>query len=189
VIITHGPSGAGKTTLTQQLLAALGAIRVRSDVERKRLHGIPALARTGSAPGAHIYASDETARNYDRLLHCARDIACAGFPVIVDATFLQFEQRAVFHALAVELGVPFAIVNVVASPAELRARVEERAARADDASEATLQVLQRQLDNGEPLTRAEFRHAVLATSGSAPVAHAVCDALAEQLHARATEHA
>ncbi len=57
MIITHGLSGAGKTTLTRQLLAALGAIRVRSDVERKRLHGLNALARNGHrAPATGIYA-------------------------------------------------------------------------------------------------------------------------------------
>ena len=39
IVITHGFSGCGKTTLSQSLLETVGALRIRSDVERKRLHG------------------------------------------------------------------------------------------------------------------------------------------------------
>jgi hypothetical protein len=39
LIVTHGLSGSGKTTFTQSLLEELDAIRVRSDVERKRQFG------------------------------------------------------------------------------------------------------------------------------------------------------
>ncbi len=110
--------------------------------------------------------TDETARTYDQLLRHARSIAGAGIPVIVDATFLKFAQRAAFHALAVELGVPFVIVNVGATHDELRARVSARAQRGDDASEATLQVLDAQVENCEALTAGELRHAVPATGGA-----------------------
>jgi aminoglycoside phosphotransferase family enzyme/predicted kinase len=181
VVITHGLSGSGKTTLTRQLLATLGAVRIRSDVERKRLHGLNALAQTGAATGTGIYAGKATARTYDRLLRHARSIAGAGLPVIVDATFLKHAQRAAFHALAVELGVPFAIVNVTATPAALRARVSARAARGGDASEATLKVLEAQIENCEALTVGEMRHAVLATSGTAAAERALCDELAQRL--------
>ena len=40
LIITNGLSGSGKTTVTQLLLEKLGAIRVRSDIERKRLQHV-----------------------------------------------------------------------------------------------------------------------------------------------------
>ena len=40
LIITHGLSGSGKTTVSQFLLETLGAIRIRSDIERKRLLGV-----------------------------------------------------------------------------------------------------------------------------------------------------
>jgi hypothetical protein len=181
VIITHGLSGAGKTTLTRQLLAALGAVRIRSDVERKRLHGFHALAQTGAATGTGIYADAATALTYDRLLRHARVIAGAGLPVIVDATFLKLAQRAAFHALAVELGVPFAILNITATPAALRARVSARAARGADASEATPTVLEAQIENREALTAGEMRHAVAATGGRAAAERVFCDQLAQRL--------
>jgi uncharacterized protein len=164
VIITHGLSGSGKTTLTQPLPAALGAVRIRSDVERKRLHGLHTLARTGAATGSGIYAGDATARTYERLLRQARSVVAAGMPVIVDAAFLKHAQRAAFHALAREVGVPFAIVNVSAAHDTLRARVAARAARGTDASEATVPVLEAQIAICEALTADEMRHAVATTA-------------------------
>lgn len=182
VIITHGVSGSGKTTLTREMLAALGAIRIRSDVERKRLHRLDSLARATAAPGSGIYADNATAYTYDRLLFYAREIAGAGLPVIADATFLKFSQRAAFHALAQELGVPFIIVSISANPAELRARVAARAARGNDASDATLEVLEAQLATCEALTDAEMRHAVHVAGGTAAAYRAVHEEIARRLH-------
>jgi len=181
IIITHGFSGSGKTTLTRPLLGALGAVRVRSDIERKRHHGLNALAWTGAAVGESAYTDENTARTYEQLLEHARVIASAGFPVIVDATFLRRAQRTPFQALAAELAVPFAIVDVIASPAELRARVTARAARGDDASEATLPVLQAQLKYCEALTDDELHFATQARSGDEAAAQLFCENLAQRL--------
>ena len=191
VVITHGLSGSGKTTLTGRISSELGAIRVRSDIERKRLRGLPAPARTSSGVGKGMYTDDETVLTYDRLLAHARVIAGAGFPVIVDATFLQRAQRDAFHGLALELGLPFAIVNVTADAAELRARVAARAARENDASEATLPVLDMQIANREPLTADEMPFVIDVRSSEAAAARALCDALMQRvgsisMEARAT---
>lgn len=56
--ITYGVSGCGKTTLSQPLLEKLSLIRLRSDVERKRLFGLPAEARTDSKDRHKIYSVD-----------------------------------------------------------------------------------------------------------------------------------
>ena len=183
VIITHGLSGSGKTTLTQVLLAALGAVRIRSDIERKRLHGLDALAHTESAPGAGIYSPDATARTYARLAQHARSIAVAGYPVIVDATFLKHAQRAAFRALAQELGVPFLIASLPTPPEVLRARVAARAAQGGDASEADLAVLDAQIATREALTAGELSLAITARVCGDPAASAreLCDALTQRL--------
>ena len=183
IAITHGLSGSGKTTLTQLTIPGLGAVRVRSDVERKRLHGLGALARTGSASGAGIYTADATARAYEQLAQHARSIAGAGFPVIIDATFLRRERRAAFQSLARELEVPFAIVNFTIPHQVLRARIVARAAQNNDASEATLVVLENQIAGHEPLSADELEYAIsVDTKGDvAKSAAALCAELAHRL--------
>src|SRR5262249_51928569 len=79
----------------------------------------------------------------------------AGWPVIVDAAFLRRAEREDFRRLAFEQGVPFAILHCEAPPDVLRDRVRARQARRDDASEADLGVLERQLASEEPLAEEE----------------------------------
>ena len=161
IVITRGLSGSGKTTLSQCLLERIGAIRVRSDVERKRLQGLAADARTDAGIGAGLYAPDATRATYDRLLDLARAIVDAGWIALVDAAFLSRWQRDAFRALADELDVPFVIVDFVASEATLRSRIEERGAQGRDASDADLSVLALQLHNHEPLGDDERAFAVV----------------------------
>ncbi|MFH0131823.1 AAA family ATPase [Variovorax sp. VaC1] len=159
LLITHGFSGSGKSSVALQLLCAMGAIRVRSDVERKRLHGLDALARSATR-GLDIYGAEATRRTFDRLRACARDALLAGYPVIVDATFLRAAERHRFEALAAELRVPFSILDCRAANATLRRRVAERDVAGTDASEAGLAVLERQLQTHEPLAPDESALAI-----------------------------
>jgi len=160
LVVTHGLSGSGKTTLTQGLLEWIGAIRIRTDVERKRLHGLDARARSGSQLDEGLYAADATGRTYRRALELAEAVAAAGGVAIVDGTFLKRWQRDLFRARAAELGLPFVILAFTASDATLRARIVERAQRATDASEADLGVLDGQLRAREPLGADERVYAV-----------------------------
>lgn len=152
LIIHHGLSGSGKTTCSQIILEAIGAIRIRSDLERKRLHGLEAIARTGAPVGGGIYAAADTADTYDRLARAAEAALAGGFPVLVDATFLQRGQRDAFRKLAARLDVPFRIAHFEAAPEVLRRRVAARERQGLDASEAGLAVLEHQLRSVEPLT-------------------------------------
>jgi predicted kinase len=150
LMITHGLSGSGKSTVATALLAATGAIRIRSDVERKRLFGLAPLQRSGEQ-GIDIYTPEATRRTFERLAACARTALQAGYPVIVDAAFLRRDERLAFRALAAELRVPFSILHCDATEAQLRHRVAARSAGAADASEADLAVLERQFAHHEPL--------------------------------------
>lgn len=151
LVITCGLPGSGKTFASQHLLEDTGAIRIRSDVERKRLFGLAPLADSG-ARGLEIYTEDATRRTYARLLELAELALRAGFPVVLDAAFLRREERAVARRLADRLGVPFAILACEAPDAELRRRLRERR---EDASEADALVLVRLRESAEPLTAKE----------------------------------
>ncbi|MFN3397284.1 MAG: AAA family ATPase [Sulfurimicrobium sp.] len=166
LLITHGYSGSGKTTATQLLLEQTRAIRLRSDVERKRLFGLAPQARSQSGIDQGLYAPDAHIRTYRRLEELAREVLQAGFPAIVDAAFLKRAERDAFRALALELGIPFIILEMRATEDTLRQRVVRREQVGRDASEATLQVLESQLRGAENITPAE--RGWTATVNSAP---------------------
>lgn len=166
LLITHGYSGSGKTTATQFLLEQGGAIRLRSDVERKRLFGLAPEARSRSGLNQGLYAPEAHVLTYRRLADMARAALVAGFPVIVDAAFLKRAERDTFRTLAEESGAAFLILELLATPEVLRERVARRAQLARDASEATLDVLELQLRNSEALAADERAISVMLESGS-----------------------
>jgi hypothetical protein len=89
LFITHGVSGSGKTRHTQPLVEAIGAIRLRSDVERKRLFGLAPLEKSSGQRARDLYTAEATQRTYASLAQQAAGVLQAGFPVVVDATFLR----------------------------------------------------------------------------------------------------
>ena len=153
-------SGSGKTTGTQPLVESLGAIRIRSDVERKRLLGINPVGRTDTISD-DAYSAEMNQRTYRRLAELATAIVRAGFSVVVDATFLKRSSRDDFRILSKQLNVPFALVSFETSQEQLRQRILERETRGLDASEANLDVLDYQLRVREPLQRDESEAAVV----------------------------
>ncbi len=161
LVAMHGVSGSGKTTISGHLVEALGAVRLRSDVERKRLRGLDALARTDSAPGAGLYAPEADRITYGRLAALAGEVLDAGYPVVVDAAFLKHSWREMFREFARERGVPFVLVACAAPVEMLRERVVRREREGTDPSEAGLAVLERQAGKLEPLLAEELDTAVI----------------------------
>ena len=145
LIIMQGVSGSGKTVFSQQLVESSAAIRIRSDVERKRLFGVSESSRLEGSELASLYSDDASRQTYDRLASLASTVIKAGFPVAIDATFRGPEQRERFRQLAISLGIPYRIVACTAPEEELLARVATRQSAGQDASDAGAQVLQRQL--------------------------------------------
>jgi hypothetical protein len=156
LILTHGYSGSGKSTAAQVLVQGLPAIRLRSDVERKRLFGLAPEARSGSPLHGGLYGEAAARATYAELERLTRQILLAGHSVIVDASFLLHRQRDGFRALAGELGLPCLILDCRAPKEALARRIALRAQQGGDASEATAEVLEHQLATAEPLTAEEL---------------------------------
>lgn len=153
--ITYGVSGSGKTTLSELIVQRHEVVRLRSDIERKRMFGLSANARPTPPQQAEMYGEQYNERTYARLETLARGILTAGYSVIIDATFLKRRDRERFHELADQEGVSLAILDCHSDEQTLRQRVADRMAKNDDASDADLRVLEYQLANREPLTEAE----------------------------------
>ncbi len=153
--ITHGFSGSGKSFASRKLAMHLGALHLRSDVERKRLAGMAAWANSKGSLAQNIYSPELTRRTYERLKQIAMQILNAGFPVIVDATFLQRQYRDEFRQLALKLKIPFKILNFQAGKAVMEARIRNRLTSRQDPSEANLEVLEYQLAHHDPLAKHE----------------------------------
>ncbi len=141
LIVMHGLSGSGKTWVSSRLVGTLGAVRLRSDTERKRLHGLAENAATGSAPGEGLYGKAASAAVYTRLNALAKCLLSNGHRVVLDATFLRRHERDAARTLAAQLGVPSVIVAVEAPETELVPRLEARQDTGGDASEADREVL------------------------------------------------
>jgi aminoglycoside phosphotransferase family enzyme/predicted kinase len=161
LVITHGLSGSGKTWASSRWLQAEAsgrAIRLRSDVERKRLHGLGATQASGSGLNTGLYSPQAHTDTYAHLLERTRQLLAAGWSVLVDAAFLRRHEREAFAALANAVNCPFHILATEAPLAVLRERITARQARGGDASEATLIVLEQQLGWLESLSAAERAH-------------------------------
>ena len=143
LIAVGGLSGSGKSRLALGLAPWLGpapgARVLRSDVLRKRLAGIPTFDRLGPQG----YTSEMTARTYATLVETVRETLLNGHSAIADAVFSRPAERAGIERVAREMDVPFLGIWLDA-PADVRSnRVADRRR---DASDATPEVVRRQLD-------------------------------------------
>jgi aminoglycoside phosphotransferase family enzyme/predicted kinase len=148
LIAVGGLSGTGKSTLSARLAArfgpAPGALHVRSDVERKRLFGVPETQRLER----QHYRVGIAERVYAMVEDRARRALAAGHAIIVDAVFAKPEEREAVAAIAREAGCRFVGLWLASPPDTLIERVEQRRG---DASDADRRVVKEQLgyDLGE----------------------------------------
>ena len=155
LVLMHGLSGSGKSTVAARLGQQLGAMVFRSDVERKRLFGLWGIRPTRQLEG-DLYGADASRFLYQQALPSLVESALAGgLPVILDACFLRQGERRHMADLATRLGVPLQIVACSAPEASLRQRLLQRTAEGRDPSDATVEVMEQQLGWLEPLTPAE----------------------------------
>jgi predicted kinase len=173
-MITHGFSGSGKSTLSQKLAENIGAIQISSDIERKRLFSHQVPKNESVKVGAGLYSHNITYELYLYLAECAKTIIQAGFSVIIDASFLKNDQRNLFRELAVDCNVQFIILDVQASDEELNYRIVHRQ---NDASEATIEVLNHQLCSAEALTTEELTSVITVDTKAANTFEKLIDQL------------
>ena len=136
-----GLSGTGKSVLARGLAGlvepAPGAVIVRSDVVRKRLFN---ESETTALPQA-AYQAGTSRLVYNALSKTAQRILAQGCSVILDAAFMQEEERGELGDLVREKNVRFVGLFLTADLANRLARIEQRK---QDASDATRDVALKQ---------------------------------------------
>lgn len=152
--ITHGVSAVGKSQVALRLVEALSAIRLRSDVERKRLYGEQREELT-TAVDAGIYSAEAGEATYQRLHSLAEAALNAGFSVVIDATYLKHQHRQAAWQVAESTGVPFMILTCEAPDATIEQWLTQRQLEGGDPSDATIAVIQAQRASREPLSESE----------------------------------
>jgi len=155
MIIGVGVSGSGKSRFTEEMVRELGGVRIRSDVERKRLYGFAADADTESGLNGGIYTPQATHATYERLSNLSATLLESGIPVCIDATCLKKVQRDRLRHEAEARGLPVLMISFEADDETLRKRIIKRSQRSGEASEAGLEVLDKQLANREPFAPEE----------------------------------
>lgn len=142
VVAIGGLSGTGKSTLAAAIAHLLGpapgALHLRSDIERKLLHGVAETHRLEVT----AYSQVSTQQVYDVLIRKTAQALAAGRAVIVDAVFSRPEERHAIEQVAHGAQSPFQGIWLSA-PADLLFR--RVAARSGDASDADRAVVQQQL--------------------------------------------
>ncbi|MBD1553735.1 AAA family ATPase [Pseudomonas typographi] len=166
--ITSGVSAVGKSHVAMRLVESLGAIRLRSDVERKRLFS------------GGVYTQQASEATYTHLHELASSVLAAGFPVVIDATYLKRSQREAAERVAQARGVPFLLLDCQAPQAVIESWLAQRQAAGQDPSDATLEVIATQQASRDPLTPQEALQArqVLTHEGAS------LDALIEDIRRR-----
>ncbi len=148
LIAIGGFSGVGKSALARHLAHAVGAppgaVVLRTDVLRKQLLGADPMEHLG----ARAYTKEMSTRVYQEMFARAAGVVRAGHSVILDAVFLRPDERKAAAAAGYQNGATFTGVWLDAPVDVLEERI---AGRQDDASDATVEILRKQLETGTGL--------------------------------------
>ncbi len=180
LILMHGLSGSGKSWLSGQLMLEIGAVRIRSDLERQRLAGSQTTAIDGGSKQG-LYDPQWSHRTYARLLECAESCLSAGINVIVDAAFLVGAERRSFRDLAMRKGWSFIMLLCEADRGVLVERIRKREQLHSDPSEADVNVLDWQMQNVEQLSADERSYAIVVDTAEPNVLQNSCAAIRDRM--------
>ena len=156
ILTMHGVSGTGKSTVALRLVDKLGAIRIRSDVERKRLFQVDPYKHPDKELSRKLYSRESTELTYEKLALLSQHILESGLSVIVDATNLQKWQRDVLQKVADANGVPMVIADCQAAMSVIEAWIHQRENQDEDASDASFDIVDQQVQHQDPLNDEEL---------------------------------
>jgi uncharacterized protein len=141
VIAVGGLSGTGKTAIARAIAGELGLRVVSSDATRRELFGDE---KRPASYGEGVYTEEANRLTYQTILERGRELLDEDRGVVLDATWLSREERAMAEGMARGVGAEWRLIECRLAPETARKRMEERAARKDGLSDASWEVYLRQ---------------------------------------------
>ena len=139
LMLVGGLSGSGKSTAAQMIIETIGGVRIRADIERKRLY-----AEALDKPEV-LYSAAANEATYSRLSSLAQMLLSASVNVVVDATFLEQDQVKRFAGLMSSHDWITQAIICESTVSSMEDRIERRRLAGNDPSDATPAVLVRQI--------------------------------------------
>ncbi|WP_136247211.1 AAA family ATPase [Halomonas borealis] len=181
LVIGVGVSGSGKSRFTRNLITRLGAVRVGSSAERRRLHGLSPQG-VKADDSVDIFGEAATERTYHRLAQCAGSLLDAGLSACIDATCLTQAQRDWLRHQAESRGLPVLLVSFEADQSTLRRRIIKRAERQGVTAEEGLGVLSHQQAAFEAFSDEERFHLVRLDTTADNAGETLAGLIQEHMH-------
>ncbi|MDQ7784300.1 MAG: AAA family ATPase [Desulfomonilaceae bacterium] len=155
LVVTAGLSGSGKSYLSSRLGRRLGTDPIRSDVVRKQSMGIPINQHRLDMYGQGIYTPKATEQTYRLLMDRAGGLLRRGESVILDASFMRYQDRVEAREEAHKAGARFVLVECVVPECVARRRLEARVAERNEPSDARWEIFLQQKSRFEAIRRDE----------------------------------
>lgn len=166
LILMSGYSGSGKSVLARELARRLGAVRLSTDEVRKE-----------PAADAPDYSREGRRRIYTHLYERAEELLTPGETVILDATFLDAEERERAVAAARRSKAQRWLLACHCAEEVIRQRLADRSRQGTDTSDADLAVYEAQLQNHPVMSDEAFAGRFVTIDTGSPIAETVREAL------------
>ncbi|WP_320676928.1 AAA family ATPase [Prochlorococcus sp. MIT 1300] len=174
LILMHGLSGSGKTFISNFLLKSIPSIRIRSDLERKRIHKMIKLGLTGQYPKIsikekNIFINKRLSlydKNYTDWLFnkwiplIAYRSLSSGLTTILDACFLRRRERSYLIEIAKQLNSSIIILQCHCNDSEAKRRILSRQQMGEDPSDASYEIRLNQKSYIEELNKEEMKYSI-----------------------------
>jgi predicted kinase len=165
IVVTFGVIGSGKSTFAELLSEELSCEIVSSDIERKKISGIPIKERKYEEYESGIYSKDITERTYQKLFDRAEEVTKNGRHVVLDASFSKRKWRESLIERAKNLDIPLYFLQTHAPRDIIEERLIKRELQGQSVSDARLEILDRFVyEFEEPLELSEINLTTIDTT-------------------------
>jgi predicted kinase len=166
MFVMTGVAGSGKSTVASDLADRWGIKQVSSDVVRKTLFGLDPYRPSDPSVRDQLYSPRMSGLTYRELVRQGENEVAAGRSVVLDATFLKRDHRKRARWVALQLGVPFVVVECRVDSKKARARLRRRYESGKSESDAGPELLAHHLVERQSVSPGECDgHVVVDTSG------------------------